>query len=151
MNTPRPAQWNKAQPPHPNAHRPILGRGVAVVRPSGGGETMTTPSCGHPSNGGELGTYRRGLKFPSAEGWHVVPGWSEISRIYTYSPLSSRAKRGDPVNKKALRAFARKHIALDCHSRTPTFSTLIVLLRNDRERFAPQWKIQKLNRRLHGG
>ena len=23
---------------------------------------------GHPSNGGELGTYRRGLKFPSAEG-----------------------------------------------------------------------------------
>ena len=27
---------------------------------------------------------------------------------------------------------ARRHIALDCHSRTPTFSTLIVLLRNDR-------------------
>ena len=29
--------------------------------------------------------------------------------------------------------FARRHIALDCHSRTPTFSTLIVLLCNDRE------------------
>ena len=27
----------------------------------------------------------------------------------TYSPLSSRAKRGDPVNKKALRANARRH------------------------------------------
>ncbi len=49
-----------------------------------------------------------------------------------YSPLSSRAKRGDPVNKKALRANARRHIALDCHSRTPTFSTLIALLRNDK-------------------
>ena len=23
----------------------------------------------HPSNGGELATYRRGIKFPSAEGW----------------------------------------------------------------------------------
>ena len=49
-----------------------------------------------------------------------------------YSPLSSRAKRGDPVNKKALRANARRHIALDCHSRTTTFSTLIALLRNDK-------------------
>ena len=28
--------------------------------------------------------------------------------------------------------FARRHIALDCHSHTPTFSTLTVLLRNDR-------------------
>ena len=35
------------------------------------------------------------------------------------------------MNKKALRAFARRHIALDCHSRTTTFSTLFVLLRND--------------------
>ena len=48
-----------------------------------------------------------------------------------YSSLSSRAERGDPVNKKALRANARRHIALDCRSRTTTFSTLIVLLRND--------------------
>ena len=38
--------------------------------------SLTTPGCAHPSNGGELGTYRRGLKFPSAEGWHEVPGWS---------------------------------------------------------------------------
>ena len=30
--------------------------------------SLTTPGCAHPSNGGELGTYRRGLKFPSAEG-----------------------------------------------------------------------------------
>ena len=38
--------------------------------------SLTTPGCAHPSNGGELGTYRRGEKFPSAEGWHEVPGWS---------------------------------------------------------------------------
>ena len=36
---------------------------------------LTTPGCAHPSNGGELATYRRGAKSPSAEGWHVVPGW----------------------------------------------------------------------------
>ena len=30
--------------------------------------------------------------------------------LSTYSPLSSRAERGDPVNKKALRADARRHI-----------------------------------------
>ena len=30
--------------------------------------SLTTPGCAHPSNGGELGTYRRGEKFPSAEG-----------------------------------------------------------------------------------
>ena len=33
-------------------------------------KSLTTPGCAHPSNGGELGTYRRGIKFPSAEGWH---------------------------------------------------------------------------------
>ena len=63
--------------------------------------------------------------------WVVRAGWLESPRNRTYSPLSSRAKRGDPVNKKALRAFARRHIALDCHNRTPTFLTLIVVLRND--------------------
>ena len=40
-------------------------------------------------------------------------------------------------NKKVLRANARRHIALDCHSRTPTFPTLIVLLRNDRGESMP--------------
>ena len=41
---------------------------------------------------------------------------------------------GDPGrgNDKEVRANARRHIAPDCHSRTPTFSTLIVLLRNDK-------------------
>lgn len=36
---------------------------------------------------------------------------------------------GDPGrgNDKEVRANARRHIAPDCHSRTPTFSTLIVL------------------------
>ena len=127
---------------------------------------MTTPSCGHPSDGGELGTFHRRTKFPSAEGWREAPGWftrclllvtrysyvcrsgalrpvrilvfvqTALSLVFTYSD-SSRAKRGDPVNKKALRANARRHIALDCRSRTTTFSTLIVLLRNDRGRVYP--------------
>ena len=94
--------------------------------PCGGGGCRTLCDGGW----GTIATPSRN-QFPSAGGWHVVPGWLEITRNRTYSPLSSRAKRGDPVNKKALRAFARRHIALDCHSRTPTFSTLIVLLRND--------------------
>ena len=66
-------------------------------------------------------------------------------------PLSSRAKRGDPVNKKALRAFARRHIALDCHSRTTTFSTLIVLLRNDRDRVYPNSVLRPNNPPHHFG
>ena len=34
--------------------------------------SLTTPGFAHPSNGGELGTYRRGIKFPSAEGWRAL-------------------------------------------------------------------------------
>ena len=65
--------------------------------------------------------------------WVVRAGWLESAYLFTYSPLSSRAKRGDPVNKKKhCGRIARRHIALDCHSRTTTFSTLNVLLRNDR-------------------
>ena len=30
--------------------------------------SLTTPGCAHPSNGGELATYRRGLKFPLRRG-----------------------------------------------------------------------------------
>ena len=37
--------------------------------------SLTTPGCAHPSNGGELATYRRGLKFPSAEGCPNGAGW----------------------------------------------------------------------------
>ena len=96
--------------------------------------TMTTPVLrATPPQRGTLardGTYQVPLHWRGGRS----PGWLESSRKRTYSPLSSRAKRGDPVNKKALRANARRHIALDCHSRTPTFSTLIVLLRNDRGR-----------------
>ena len=71
---------------------------------------------------GDLG---RGGKVPSSpplEGW-AKPGVVRDCGIIHLVPLSSRAKRGDPVNKKALRANARRHIALDCHSRTTTFST----------------------------
>ena len=35
------------------------------------------PVLGHPSNGGELGAFPSQSKFPSAEGWHEVPGWSK--------------------------------------------------------------------------
>ena len=76
-------------------------------------------------------------------------GGVEHSRNRTYSPLSSRAKRGDPVNKKVLRANARRHIALDCHSRTPTFSTLIVLLRNDRDICPAHMRGQHLHSKLY--
>ena len=34
--------------------------------------SLTTPGCAHPSNGGELDTYRRGIKFPSTEGWRAL-------------------------------------------------------------------------------
>ena len=34
--------------------------------------SLTTPGCAHPSNGGELGTYRRGEKFSSVEGWRAL-------------------------------------------------------------------------------
>ena len=48
--------------------------------------SLTTLPCGHPSNGGELATYRCRIKFLSAEGWAtsgparpvawvVSPGW----------------------------------------------------------------------------
>ena len=96
--------------------------------------TMTTPAL--RATPPQRGTLARDSTYQVPLHWRGgrSPGWSESSRNRTYSPLSSRAKRGNPVNKKALRANARRHIALDCHSRTPTFSTLIVLLRNDRGR-----------------
>ena len=81
--------------------------------------------------------FRNGTKakFPSTEGCPQGGVVRKPEKTRTYSPLSSRAKRGDPVNKKKhCGRTARRHIALDCHSRTPTFSTLIVLLRNDRGR-----------------
>ena len=46
---------------------------------------------GHPSNGGELATYRRGLKFPSADGWAkpgVVYSIAHAS-VYSYVPVAS--------------------------------------------------------------
>ena len=66
-------------------------------------------------------------------------GWLESPRKCPYSPLSSRAKRGDPVNKKALRANARRHLTFifqkcifcdiiqDMKSRIFIFSSLLCL------------------------
>ena len=45
----------------------------------------------HPSAEGNVSSSRRGISSPPLEGWHVVPGWLEISRNRTYFPLSSRA------------------------------------------------------------
>ena len=47
----------------------------------------------HPSNGGELGTYHCGIKFPSAEGWRalrdgVVYSMAQAS-VYSYVPVLS--------------------------------------------------------------
>ena len=39
--------------------------------------SLTTPSASrHPSTGGELSPRQERTTFPSAEGWHEVPGWS---------------------------------------------------------------------------
>ena len=75
--------------------------------------TMTTPALrATPPQRGTLardGTYQvplhwRGGRTPGPArrvAWVASPGWLESSRKRTYSPLSSRAKRGDPVNKKS--------------------------------------------------
>ena len=73
----------------------------------------------------QIHSYLRG---PRAREWQE---WCGIIHLVPFVIAREWNDRGDPVNKKALRAFARRHIALDCHSRTTTFSTLIVLLRND--------------------
>ena len=127
-----PAPWNKAQ--HATTRMPTApcgGRGVSCGARRGVGYNNHPGTTCHPSAEGNFSPQRY---VPVPLHWRGgrSPGWSERSRTHTYAPLSSRAKRDDPVNKKALRAFARRHIALDCHSRTTTFSTLIVLLRNDR-------------------
>ena len=56
----------------------------------------------HPSNGGELGTCRRGVKFPSAEGCRRIgPRENAIfvgdkSTGWSLSPTPRRAKRDTP-------------------------------------------------------
>ena len=83
--------------------------------------------AGTPPQRGTLardGTYQvplhwRGGRTPGPArrvAWVASPGWLESSRKRTYSPFSSRAKRGDPVNKKVLRAY-----------RPQTLSTLYTL------------------------
>ena len=55
--------------------------------------SLTTPGCAHPSNGGELATYRRGIKFPSAEGWRALRDGVVYSIAHacsnTYEPVLS--------------------------------------------------------------
>ena len=104
-----------------NPHRPRMER-ITIIRRAGRTNAHRPRAPRDVSRGWNMGGGCRAKR----DG-----GWPESLRNHTYSPLSSRAKRGDPVNKKVLRANARRHIALDCHSRTTTFSTLIVLLRND--------------------
>ena len=73
--------------------------------------SLTTPGFAHPSNGGELGAFpprpappcgRIWLltlvpprnKFPSAEGWHEVPGWSNAHRPFCGGGGARPARRG---------------------------------------------------------
>ena len=89
-----------------NAHRPTPGPAqtkFAWVDSGGGG-------CRAPRDGGRGG--KRVRNYPlSILTCHSRVGGNDKSGVGlgTYSPLSSRAKRGDPVNKKALRANARRH------------------------------------------
>ena len=92
------------------------GRGVSCFARRGVGSTMTPRHFVPPLRRGELGLrpvaepvplHWRGAPTPGPArrvAWVARPGWLESSRTRTYSPLSSRAKRGDPVNKKVLRA-----------------------------------------------
>ena len=94
---------------------------------------MTTPSrkARHPSTEGNFALRRNVSSSPPLEGWHVVPGWLESPRNRTYSPLSSRAKRGDPVNKKALRAFRPQTYCTGLPQSYANVSNVGVVLRND--------------------
>ena len=113
---------SECPPPHraPRKHslRGWFWAGGGGRQTVGGWGTMTTPSTtSTPLRRGELGfrpvaesvpLHWRGAPTPGPArrvAWVVRAGWLESSRICTYSPLSSRAKRGDPVNKKALRAY----------------------------------------------
>ena len=55
--------------------------------------SLTTPGCAHPSNGGELGMYHRGPKFPSVEGWRALRDGVVYSiahaSVYSYVPVAS--------------------------------------------------------------
>ena len=66
------------------------------------------PSIGGvPQRGGVVREFGIGCLVPC----HSRAGGNdkETAELYTYSLLSSRAERGDPVNKEALRANARRH------------------------------------------
>ena len=143
MNSNNPALWNNTRhtttrmptahrAPHKHSLRGWFQGGRCRTLCDGGWDTMTTPSCGHPSDGGELIPQRDEGQVPLYGGVArsagvvyslLVTRYSYVCRsgalrpvrilvfvqtalslVFTYSD-SSRAKRGDPVNKKALRAF----------------------------------------------
>ena len=95
---------------------------------------VTTPSrkARHPSAEGNF-ALRRYVPVPLHWRGGRSPGWLEISRKGTYSPLSSRAKRGDPVNKKALRAYRPQTYCPGLPQSYANVSNVGVALRNDRE------------------
>ena len=88
----------------------VTGYLLLVSHPSPNFRVMDHPgtSC-HPSAEGNFVPRRDEPSSPPLEGW-AKPGVVRDCGIIHLVPLSSRAERGDPVNKKALRAFARRHI-----------------------------------------
>ena len=124
MNTPRPAQWNNTR--HTTTRMPTAPFwGGGGGRQTVGGGVQYPPVLRTPLQWRGTWYVPSRNKFPSAEGWREAPGWSEISRIRTYSPLSSRAKHGDPVNKKYCGRYARRHYL---HSKLYTLHSIIVTL-----------------------
>ena len=115
------------------------------------------PGIRPPLRRGELATYRCGAKFPSTEGCRrsrrgglLVTRYSYVCRsgalrpvrilvfvqtalslVFTYSD-ASRAKRGDPVNKKALRAYRPQTYCPGLPQSYANVSNVSVALRNDR-------------------
>ena len=76
----------------------------------GGGHLTTPPTASAPLRRGELVMLSLQAKFPSIGGVAACRrGGKRVQDWALTPPLSSRAERGDPVNKKALRAFARRH------------------------------------------
>ena len=78
-------------PECPPAHR----AGGVVRSTTGGGDKMP-PSCGHPSNGGELGTFCRGLKFPSTEGCRRSRRGGQRVRNYPLTLLTCHSRARGP-------------------------------------------------------
>ena len=118
----------------PPAHRTTHANYVCAGPGGGGGHSGVVPfgnivfyycdhpgtTC-HPSAEGNFSPRRYVATFPPLEGW-AQPGVVRELKNPHLIPILCHSRAGG--NDRGVRANARRHIALDCHSRTPTFSTL---------------------------